>query len=127
MIQLGYMYEHGEGPLEENAAEAVRLYTLSAKLGNYEAQTNLGILHMKGCSVTRDLNLAASWFQEAAEQGHEKVRQLRQHLGPFVTRFPAPPYPTRAVCCAFVDARADRALIGALNPMSWPIWGFRRS
>ena len=80
MIQLGFMYDHGEGPLEENAAEAVRLYTLSAKLGNPEAQTNLGILHMNGHSVTRDLNLAARWFQQAAEQGHEKAIMMWANL-----------------------------------------------
>ena len=80
MIQLGFMYDHGEGPLEENAAEAVRLYTLSAKLGNPEAQTNLGIMHMKGHSVTRDLNVAARWFQQAAEQGHEKAIMLWANL-----------------------------------------------
>ena len=46
-------------------------------------------------------------------------------FGPFYARFSAPPHPARAVCCALLGANADRVLIGGLNPMLWPIWGFR--
>ena len=31
------------------------------------------------------------------------------------------------MCYALLGANADRVLIGACNPMLWPIWGFFRS
>ena len=35
----------------------------------------------------------------------------------------APYHPAHAVWCALLGAHTDRVLIGACNPMVWPIWG----
>ena len=48
-------------------------------------------------------------------------------LGPSLTHSLATCYPTRAVCVYLLGDHADWVLIGAWNPMLWPIWGFRLS
>lgn len=40
-----------------------------ARLGDVEAQYNLGVLYDQGAGVERDLSLAASWYRKAAENG----------------------------------------------------------
>jgi len=40
-----------------------------AKLGDAEAQYNLGVMYDQGACVDRDLTKAASWYRKAAEQG----------------------------------------------------------
>ena len=70
----------------------------------------------------------APFFRTEQEPGLELsagVRQLRHHFWPAFAHFSAPPHPARGVCYALLRARADRVLIGAWNPMLWPIWGCR--
>ena len=43
--------------------------------------------------------------------------------GPVFAHFSAPPHPLHDVCYVRLRAHADRVLIGACNPMLWPIWG----
>ena len=40
-----------------------------AKLGDVEAQFNLGVMYDEGAGVDQDLAVAAGWYQKAAEQG----------------------------------------------------------
>jgi hypothetical protein len=40
-----------------------------AKLGDAEAQYNLGVLYDEGAGVEKDLSSAADWYRKAAEQG----------------------------------------------------------
>ena len=50
--------------------EAVRLYRLSAKQGNAEAQYNLGLMYEKGQVVPKDFKEAFKWSKLAADQGN---------------------------------------------------------
>lgn len=63
------MYDEGQG-VEQDHAEAVRLYRLAADQGNMDGQSNLGISYAKGEGVTQDLAAAARWYRLAADQGH---------------------------------------------------------
>ena len=54
-----------------------------------------------------------------------KVRRLRHHFRPFPTQVQALHHPARAACCDLRGAHAYRVLIGAWNPMLWPIRGCR--
>ena len=41
-----------------------------AEAGDPRAQTNLGLLYLRGMGVEKDGNAALSWFERAAEQGY---------------------------------------------------------
>jgi hypothetical protein len=58
-----YLYE--EGKLEE----AVLAFHRAAKLGNPEAQVNLGNLYDEGEGVERDPKRAAYWYKRAIKKG----------------------------------------------------------
>ena len=47
-INLGWMYENGKGVIQDNK-EALRLYKMSAKQGNFiKAQYNVGVMYHNG-------------------------------------------------------------------------------
>ena len=65
---LGFMYEKGEGVLQ-NYAEAVKWYRLAAAQGIAQAQSNLGVMYEKGEGVLQDYAQAVKWYRLAAAQG----------------------------------------------------------
>ena len=73
------MYERGEG-VRQDAAEALRLYTLAAEQGAATAQVNVGIMRMQGFDVEQDDNEAVKWFGRAADQGHAQAIQMQAHM-----------------------------------------------
>ena len=66
---LGWMYYHGNGVLQEYK-ESVRWYRKSAEQGYSKAQYNLGQLYRQGKGVSQDYKQAVEWVRKAAEQGH---------------------------------------------------------
>ena len=66
---IAYMYDNGEGVLENDKA-AVKWYTLAAEQGDAVAQNNLGIMYAGGKGVAENDRVAAKWFIKAAEQGY---------------------------------------------------------
>ena len=56
-----------------------------------------------------------------------RVRQLQRYLGPFLAHFPAACHPSRAVYCSLVGGHVCGMLIGACDPMLWPICVFRQT
>jgi len=68
-LNLGTMYQHGEG-VGEDYNKAARWYRKAAAQGNANAQFGLGKLHTRGSGVVKDYNEAARWFHKAADQGH---------------------------------------------------------
>jgi TPR repeat protein len=48
----------------------VKWYKLAAKLGNANAQYNLGLMYRKGLGVPQDNMTAVKWYRLAAEQGY---------------------------------------------------------
>ena len=73
-------YEHGEG-VTRDQARAARLYCEAARLGDSEAQYNLGWMYANGRGVERDDTLAAYFFNAAAEQGLRHAVQMLQRVG----------------------------------------------
>ena len=53
---------------------AVRLWRPLADRGNADAQFNLGQAYRLGRGVPADLRTAQSWFEKAAQQGHEQAQ-----------------------------------------------------
>ena len=74
--------EHGEG-LPRNPVLAATLYCQGARLGDKQAQYNLGWMYANGRGVARNDASAAFFFHAAAEQGLEAaVRMLKVVGGP---------------------------------------------
>ncbi len=75
-------YENGEG-VERDATKAAELYCKAARLGDAEAQFNLGWMYANGRGVERSDANAAFFFHAAAEQGLEQaIRMLATVGGP---------------------------------------------
>lgn len=89
-------YEHGEG-VPRNPVLAATLYCKGARLGDAQAQYNLGWMYANGRGVERSDRLAAFFFHLAAEQGLEAARRMLKVVGvpaaevPDCMRDPAPP------------------------------------
>lgn len=64
---LGKLYEKGHH-VPQNAAETVRLYTLSAEHGNIFAAYRLGKLYLGGDGVLKDVESAIRWLTFAADR-----------------------------------------------------------
>ena len=72
MTGLGWMYQQGDGVVQDGAA-AVAWYTRAAALDDgLEAYVNLGICYQYGVAgVPVDLASARSWFERALADGYE--------------------------------------------------------
>ena len=67
-FQLGRLYARGEG-VEQDWAEAVKWYTLSAEKGNSKAQNNLGVIYRYDRqNIQRDYATALYWLEQSAAQ-----------------------------------------------------------
>ena len=73
-------YEHGEG-VPRNPVLAATLYCRGARLGDAQAQYNLGWMYANGRGVERSDPLAAFFFHAAAEQGLEAAQRMLQVVG----------------------------------------------
>lgn len=68
-VQLGRMYEEGDGILRDSK-EAVRWFAQAAKLGNREGQYLYALALMDGRGVVQDYQAAFKWLETAAKGGH---------------------------------------------------------
>ena len=67
---LGECYEEGKG-IVRDYSEAFHWYLKSAEQGNVDAQTWLGLIYLEGrLGLPQTNEVAASWFEKAAEQGY---------------------------------------------------------
>lgn len=89
-------YENGEG-VARNPVLAATLYCKGARLGDPEAQYNLGWMYANGRGVERSDVTAAFFFHAAAEQGLAAAQRMLKVVGgrtaevPKCMRDPAPP------------------------------------
>lgn len=75
-------YENGEG-VDRDPVKAAELYCKAARLGDAEAQFNLGWMYANGRGVERSDANAAFFFHAAAEQGLDQaIRMLATVGGP---------------------------------------------
>ncbi|HCZ13290.1 MAG TPA: lytic transglycosylase [Candidatus Accumulibacter sp.] len=73
-------YEHGEG-VPRDPIRAASLYCDGARLGDAEAQFNLGWMYANGRGVDRDDSRAAYFFSLAAKQGHPQSQKMQRFVG----------------------------------------------
>lgn len=73
-------YENGEG-VDRDAAKAAELYCKAARLGDAQAQFNLGWMYANGRGVERSDATAAFFFHAAAEQGLEQAVRMLANVG----------------------------------------------
>ena len=74
-------YEHGEG-VPRDAQHAIALYCQASRLGDAEAQFNLGWIYANGRGIPRDNRMASLFFGLAASQGHEYAKKMLAFVGP---------------------------------------------
>jgi len=72
MVNLGFMYERGNG-VAQDFAEARKWYEKAAAAGNTIAMRNLGILHRDGSGVAKNPVEARRWFEKAAGGGNAEA------------------------------------------------------
>lgn len=80
-------YENGEGVVR-NPALAASLYCKSARLGDAEAQYNLGWMYANGRGVERNDVWAAFFFHAAAEQGLPAAQRMLKVVGGITSEIP---------------------------------------
>ena len=73
-------YEHGEG-VARNPLLAANLYCMSARLGDAQAQYNLGWMYANGRGVERSDPVAAYFFNVAAGQGFAAAERMLKVVG----------------------------------------------
>ena len=84
-IELGLMYENGQGVLE-NDKTAVKWYTKAAEQGLADAQANLGYMYFNGDGVLTDYLRAYMWFNLASYNSHEMAGNNKNKLVKQMTR-----------------------------------------
>lgn len=105
-------HEHGEG-IPRNPVLAAALYCKGARLGDAQAQYNLGWMYANGRGLQRSDRTAAFFFHAAAEQGLEAAQRMLKVVGeppaelPDCMRDPAPP----PVATEAMPPRVDYQLI----------------
>lgn len=80
-------YENGEG-VDRDPILASLLYCMSARLGDADAQYNLGWMYANGRGVPRDDAAAAYFFQAASAQGLTVATRMLQTVGGPTTEIP---------------------------------------
>jgi TPR repeat protein len=69
MVNLGFMYERGNG-VPRSLAEAVNWYGKAAAGGNTYGMRNLGTLYRDGNGVAKSVTEARKWFEKAVAGGN---------------------------------------------------------
>ena len=69
LLLIGYCYFCGVGT-KKNLEDAVHYYTLSAKLGNSEAQWRLGACFKYGCGIPQNYIKAFYWYSKSCNQNN---------------------------------------------------------
>ena len=80
LLRQALALEHGEG-VPRDPGKAAELYCEAARLGDVEAQFNLGWMYANGRGVPRDDGLASLFFGMAARQGHVQAKNLLRFVG----------------------------------------------
>lgn len=80
-------HEHGNGVVRD-PAKAVQLYCEAARLGDVEAQYNLGWMYANGRGISRDDATAAHFFAMAAQQGDALSQRMLRQVGEPISKMP---------------------------------------
>ena len=83
-IDLGVMYEYGEG-VEQDFKEAVKWYRKAAEQGDVNAQYNLGSRYYIGEGVPQDYVTAYAWYNIAAAKGDAQAVTWKDNIAKQLT------------------------------------------
>ncbi len=81
-------FEHGNGT-PRNPEKAAELYCEASRLGDVEAQYNLGWMYAMGRGITRDDATAAYFFTMASKQGDALAERMLRQVGSPVAETPS--------------------------------------
>jgi TPR repeat protein len=81
-------FEHGNGS-PRNPEKAIELYCEASRLGDPEAQYNLGWMYAMGRGIPRDDATAAYFFTMASKQGDALAERMLRQVGAPVAKIPA--------------------------------------
>jgi len=76
---LGVAYLGGHGTVQ-NFRSAFEQFEQCARLGNQDAQYQLGLMYRGGIGVEKSRELAYTWLNVAAAQGHVSAKEYRDRL-----------------------------------------------
>ncbi len=85
----GRNHEHGENGSPRNPEKAFEMYCEAARLGDVEAQYNLGWMLANGRGIPRDDATASYFFALAAKQGDSHAARMLARLGDPVAKPPS--------------------------------------
>lgn len=80
LVEMARSYEHGEG-VPRDMARAIELYCNAARLGDSDAQYNLGWIYANGRGVERNDGLAGLFFAMASAGGVAQADQMLRVVG----------------------------------------------
>jgi len=81
-------FEHGNG-VPRDPEKAVELYCEASRLGDAEAQYNLGWMYAMGRGIKRDDETAAYFFTMASKQGDALAQRMLRQVGSPVAEAPS--------------------------------------
>ena len=81
---VGYMYDSGQGVVQDYA-EAARWYRLAAAQGDSDAQWYLGNMYFSGQGILQNYTMAHKWFNLSAINGDSDAIQLRNAVAAKMT------------------------------------------
>lgn len=87
LFQQALALENGEG-VARDPSLAANLYCKAARLGDAEAQYNLGWMYANGRGIARSDAMAAFFFKAAAGQGIEAAQRMLKVVGEPVSDMP---------------------------------------
>jgi TPR repeat protein len=88
-------FENGTDPMDQDLAQAAKLYQQAAENGQVEAMFRLGGMYSQGKGVAKNPDEARKWWGLAAEKGYAPARAQLQ-TGQKVALAVAPPPQTKA-------------------------------
>ena len=78
LLAQAMKYETGTDPMEQDLAQAAKLYQQAAENGQVEAMSRLGAMYSQGKGVARNPDEARKWWTLAAEKGSASARAQLQ-------------------------------------------------
>ena len=85
MLNLGFMYDHGKGVIQD-FKEAVKWYRKAAELGHAKAMYSVGFMYANRRHVRQqDAVEAYAWWNVAAEKGLKKAAGKRDWIKNIMT------------------------------------------
>jgi len=77
---LGLLKLYGIDGEKQDIQAAFKLFSKASMQGNLNAQTNLGIMYVRGIGTAKNVKSAARWFEEAAMSGHSDAQWMLGRL-----------------------------------------------